>query len=224
MPESPLDTLAHTAGGLLSSGVLALGAARDRTKPLHPEGQLRRATVTRTGGSARTGVAWLDEPGTDDALVRVSRGVGLPSVLPDVHGLAIRIRPAAAAADLLLASTGMGRLTRFVLAPTWHGTSHPLTTLLPYRSPRGALVIAARPETEQRLELLWAGAIGPWVPFGVLELGEPLGDDIRISFDPIVNVLPGLRQYRWVKQLREPAYWMARRRTHRTVRDAPTGA
>jgi hypothetical protein len=224
MPESPIDVLARTVGGVLSSGAVALGAARDRTKPLHPDGRIRRASVTRVGGSARTGVPWLDEPGRDDALVRFSRGVGLPAALPDVRGLAIRVRPGETPADLLLASTGLGRVSRFLLAPTWRGTGHPVTTLLPYRSPRGALLLAARPESEQRLELMWAGPVGPWVPFGALELGESLGDDTEVSFDPIVNVLPGLRQYDWVTRLREPAYRAARRRTHRTVRSTPTRA
>jgi hypothetical protein len=62
------------------------------------------------------------------------------------------------------------------------------------------------------------------MPFGTLDLGEPLGDDTSVSFDPIVNVLPGLRQYGWVTRLREPAYWMARRRSHRTLRGDATRA
>jgi hypothetical protein len=222
--ESPLDVLARTAGGVLSSGAIALGAARDRTKPLHPDGRLRRATVSRTGGAARTGVPWLDTAGTDDALVRVSRAIGLPEVLPDISGLAIRIRPDDAPADLLLASTGLGRLTRYVLAPTRHPARHPLSTLLPYQSPGGPLLLAARPESDLRLTLCWARPVGPWVPFGAVDLGEPLGDDTSVSFDPVVNVLPGLRQYGWVKRLREPAYFGARRRTRRTLGSQPTRA
>jgi hypothetical protein len=224
MPESPLDVLARTAGGVLSSGAVALGAARDRTKPLHPDGVLRRATVTRVGGAVPTGVPWLDSTGTDDALVRVSRGIGLPAVLPDIAGIAIRIRPDDAPADLLLASTGLGRLSRYLLAPTRKSVWHPASTLLPYRSPRGPVLLAAAPESDQRLTLSWAGPVGPWMPFGTLDLGEPLGDDTSVSFDPIVNVLPGLRQYGWVTRLREPAYWMARRRSHRTLRGDATRA
>jgi hypothetical protein len=75
--------------------------------------------------------------------------------------------------------------------------------------------VAARPESEQRFELCWAGPVGPWLRFGTLDLGEPLGDDTRVSFDPVLNLLPGLSQYGWVRRLREPAYWAARRRTHR---------
>lgn len=214
--ESPIDILARTAGGLLSSGAVAVGAARNRTKPLHPDGQLRRATVTRMGGSPLTGVPWLDEPGRDDALVRLSRAVGLPEALPDIRGLAIRLE-LESPADVLLATTGLGRLSRFVLTATRRPDGRPLTSLLPYRSPRGALLLAAVPTSIRSFDLRWAGPVGPWVSFGTLELGEPLGDDTRVSFDPLLNVVPGLSNYGWVERLREPAYWAARRRTHRTA-------
>jgi hypothetical protein len=209
MADSPLDVLARTTGGLLAAGTRALGAARHRRKPLHPEGTLRRATVTRVGGPVRSGAAWLDGSGRDEVLVRISRGIGLPEALPDIHGLAVRIEQDGAIADLLFANTGLGRLTRFVLSPTRTVTGRPLTTLLPYTSPRGPLLLAAVPESERTFELRWAGPIGPWHAFGRLELGEALRDDTRISFDPILNTLPGLGQYGWVSRLREPAYWTA---------------
>jgi hypothetical protein len=216
MADSPLDVLSRTAGGVLAAGTGILGAARRRTKPLHPQGQLRRATITRVGGPTRCGVPWLDEPGRDDALVRVSRGIGLPAALPDIHGLAVRVDAGGAGGDILFANTGLGRITRFVLAPARTPSSRPLTTLLPYRSPRGALVLAAVPDSERAFELHWAGPIGPWHRFGRLELGEALGDDTSVSFDPVLNVVPGLGQYGWVKRLREPAYWSARARSHRS--------
>jgi hypothetical protein len=216
--ESPLDLLSRTAGGLLSSGVVALGAARDRTKPLHPDGQLRRATVTRMGTAVRSGVPWLDEPGRDDVLVRVSRGIGLPDALPDIHGLAVRLDLDGTPADVLLANTGLGRLSRYLLTPTRKAHGRPLTSLLPYRSPRGGLLLAAVPTSERGYDLRWAGPVGPWHSFGTLDLGEPLGDDTRVSFDPLVNVVPGLENYGWVQRLREPAYWAARRRTGRSAR------
>jgi hypothetical protein len=167
-------------------------------------------------------VPWLDSAGQDDATVRISRGIGLPDALPDVQGLAIRIALGGAEADLLLASTGTGRLTRYVLTPTRRATGRSLTSLLPYRSPRGPLLLAAVPESEHAFELRWAGPVGPWHTFGRLELGAPFGDDLQVSFDPIVNVLPGLSHYSWVRLLREPAYWTARSRSGRTARPGGT--
>jgi hypothetical protein len=215
MADSTLDVLARTTGGLLAAGTRALGAAAHRAKPLHPKGTIRRATVTRDGGPVRCGVAWIDEPGSDDALVRVSRAIGLPEVLPDIHGLALRIEQAGGPGDLLLASTGTGRLTRFLLTAARGPAGRPLTTLLPYHSPRGPLLVAAVPDSLRAFELLWAGPIGPWHRFGRLDLGEALGDDQQVSFDPVLNQIPGLSQYGWVTRLREPAYWTARDRSGR---------
>lgn len=212
---SPVQVLSSTGGSLLAGGTRLLGAALRRTKPLHPEGHLRRATVTRTGADPATGCAWLDEPGTDDALVRVSRGIGLPGTVPDVHGMAIRVSLDGAVGDLLLASTGTGRLSRFLLTATRSAGGGPLGTLLPYRSPRGPVLIAAVPESPLAFRLQRSGLAGDWVPFGRLELGEDLGDDTQVSFDPVVNVLPGLATYDWVRRLRGPAYRTARRRSDR---------
>ena len=48
-----------------------------------------RPLISAAAGPA-LGVAWLDEPGADDVVVRLSRGGGLPAWCPDVHGLALR--------------------------------------------------------------------------------------------------------------------------------------
>jgi hypothetical protein len=218
MALAPVDLLARTAGGALAAGTGVLGAARRRVKPLHPEGELRHATVTRTPAAMPSGVPWLDAPGQDEAVVRVSRAIGLPDVLPDFQGLAIRIVLDGREADLLLASTGLGRVSRYLLTPARRVTGRALTSLLPYRSPRGPLLLAAVPEPAGGFALRWAGPVGPWHTFGRLELGAPYGDDLAVSFDPVVNVLPGLSQYGWVRLMREPAYWAARSRTGRAVR------
>jgi hypothetical protein len=155
-------------------------------------------------------VPWLDEPGTDEVQVRVSRAIGLPAPLPDIHGLAVRVPVDAGHADLLLATTGLGRVTRFLLTFTRHPHGRPLTTLLPYRGPHGPILLAARPESDLELELMWATPRGPWVSFGRLVLAATAGPDVMVSFDPLVNPLPGLGNYEWVQSLREPAYGAAR--------------
>lgn len=216
MISSPVDAVSRTVGGLLASGTRALGAVRDSAKPLHPDGELRAATLTRTGGPVPSGVPWLDEPGTDDALVRVSRAVGVPAALPDIHGLAVRIGTGDGPADLLLASTGSGPLSRFVLLASRSATRLPLTSLLPYRSARGAIVLAAFADSERSFELSWARPFGSWVRFGRLDLGAPVIAQEPVSFDPVLHVLPGLEHYSWVRRLREPAYRTARRQSNRT--------
>lgn len=190
-----------------------LVAARPAAKPLHPEGTVVRGTLHRRGGAEPSGVAWLDDPGEDEVLVRQSRAVGLPNPVPDFYGVAIRVpRPDGGHGDLLLASTGLGRLTRYTLTVSRSPYGRPLTTLLPYRTPAGPVLIAATWSTQNRLALAWAVRSGTWRQFADLDLqGDPVGGpDAEISFDPLRNELPGLANYDAVRRLREPAYLTAR--------------
>ena len=104
------------AGGqALRAATSTLAAARPAAKPLHPQGSVVPGVIERYG-SLRTGAAWLDEAGRDDVLVRQSRAVGLPAVAPDIFGLAVRVLlDEETHGDLLFASTGLGRVSRFTL-------------------------------------------------------------------------------------------------------------
>lgn len=224
MPLHPptVSTLAHSAAS--AGGTVLAGATRalawPRRKPLHPKGDVFVGRLARDGGTHPAGVPWLDSAGDDEVLVRISRAVGLPDALPDIYGLAVRVPIADRHADLLLATTGMGRLTRFVLTAARQVESRPLTTLLPYRGPRGPLLIAARPTPQEppsptrSFDLLWSRGLGEWVRFGRLTVSDAAGTDPTISFDAVRNPLPGLEPYGWVRRLREPAY-----RTAREARD-----
>ncbi|MDI6910051.1 hypothetical protein [Nocardioides sp.] len=215
---SALDAPAHalaSAGGLLLAGTTrAVAAVRPAAKPLHPRGEVTRGRLFRSGARPATGVPWLDEAGEDDVLVRRSRAIGLPVSAPDIHGLAVRVpRPDGGYGDLLLASTGWGRLTRFVLTASRSPRRRPMTTLLPYRTARGPLVIGARATGEESFELAAAEPEGEWVRFAELRLSTLPPDDTSdadVSFDPVANRLPGLEQYDAVERLREPAYHSAR--------------
>src|SRR3954454_6717826 len=207
---------AAVAGGqALRAATGALAAARPAAKPLHPEGSVVTGVLQRFGSAPRTGVAWLDEPGSDDVLARQSRAVGLPPPAPDVFGLALRVRVQADRyADVLLATTGLGRLTRFTLTPARTPYTRPMTTLLPYRTVAGPVVLAGGPHDDAKVELPCAVCAGPWRPFGWLGLDadHPEAEaHAPISFDPLLNTLPGLDNYPWVRRLREPSYLTARR-------------
>ena len=188
-------------------------AARPATKPLHPRGSVVQGTLHRVGTQGLTGAAWLDHPGEDLVLVRQSRAIGLPPPVPDIHGLAIRVPTEGVRhGDLLFASTGLGRLTRFTLTAARSPYRRPMTTLLPYRTPVGAVLLSAVFRDESRVELAWATHSGGWHPFADLSLHADPSDhaDMPVSFDPVRNVLPGLESYDWVRQLREPSYATAR--------------
>jgi hypothetical protein len=211
MADPQLPERAASLGARALALATRLAAVRPAAKPLHPRGDVVAAELRRDGGQA-TGSPWLDLPGRDQVVVRRSRAVGLPEGWPDIHGLAIRVPiDESRFGDLLLATTGHGRVTRFLLAPARRLTGTTLTTLLPYRTPTGPVVIGARAADERRLVLAWAPARGDWVPFGEVALADDAGPDPLVSFDPVRNQLPGLDNYEWVRRLREPAYLTARR-------------
>ena len=230
-----LSTVAGPAGTALALVAGVLDRARRPAKPLHPHGRVERAVLRRHGSALSSGVPWIDEPGVDEVLVRASRAVGLPAPLPDVLGIALAVTGPHGAGDLLLATTGRGRLGRYAL------TAHRdlpraglLTTLLPYRSDAGPVLLAVRPrgsgpagrsdglDLGEGLDLGWARGSGPWQWFGELQVqpddGSGGAQDADVSFDPVRRVLPGLEQYAWVARLRAPAY--ARARQGRVDRDA----
>jgi hypothetical protein len=202
--------LAAAGGAVLGVVFRVAGEVRPTLKPLHPRGDVRRGELHREGSDERIGVPLLDETGVDEVTVRVSRATGLPARLPDIHGLAVRVPlPDGRHGDLLLASTGLGPRGRFLLRPERHPRA--LTTLLPYVTPTGSLLLAATPQAEGRYDLLWARVRGPWHRWGRLALGEPGDGDPLLSFDPVANPFPGLEHPEWVRRLREPAYAQARR-------------
>ena len=205
---------AAAAGGgtLLAGATGALASLRRAAKPLHPDGEVLIGRLRRRGsGVRRTGVPWLDDSGEDQVDVRRSRAIGLPPLLPDIHGLAVRVHTTEGVGDLLFATTGRGRISRFVLTASRQARQRPMTTLLPYETDTGPLLLGATATGERSYELSWARPSGHWHAFGELSLSTAPGDDVPLSFDPIARQLPGLRQYPSVVRLREPAYLRARR-------------
>jgi hypothetical protein len=212
---SPLRRLEKTAadasGRVLSTVIRGVAAVRPARKPLHPRGRVVRGRLHRRGTDPATGVPWLDETGTDDVLVRVSQAIGLPTWLPDIQGLALRLDLDGTPGDLLFATTGHGRFTRFLLTPSFH-LDRPMTTLLPYRTPIGPVLLGARRTDEDTFALSWTTATGRWHPFADLVLlPDDEAGDPEISFDPVRHEISGLSTYGWVRRLREPSYLQARR-------------
>ncbi len=215
-PTERAVTVAAGGAGAVLAGVFGTWA-RFRGKPLHPDGGVREARLEREGSGAHTGVPWIDEPGTDHCLVRFSRASGVPAPLPDVHGIALRVpRPDGGHGDVLLATTGTGRLTRFLLVAARETTGAAHTTLIPYRTPTGPLQLAFFPRDEQTFRLAHARPRGAWTPFATLHVrgDASTADDEPISFDPVTNRIPALDVYRWAARLREASYRAARHARH----------
>src|SRR4051794_38169359 len=194
-----LDTTrrgAATAGGrALGAATGVLAALRPAAKPLHPDGGVTEGVLVRLGSEEPSGAEWLDAVAEDRVLVRRSRAVGLPAPLPDIFGLALRVPLPGGYGDLLFATTGLGRLTRFTLTPGRSPYSRPLTTLLPYRTNRGPTLLSAVHRSSDLgdlvdlVDLAWAVGTGPWRRFASLRLSQDLArtGDAEVSFDPVRN-------------------------------------
>ncbi len=197
---------------MLATGTRALAAVRPAAKPLHPRGSVAQARLYRHGLQPPLGVEFLDTVSTDDVVVRESRSVGLPGWLPDIHGLAIKVtNPDGSHGDLLFSTTGLGRVTRYALTLSLSQYGRPMTTLLPYRTPAGPVLLGARSSGGSTVEILCAVGDGDWRHVADLRLSYLEAEDQSVSFDPVRNQVPGLEQYGWVRRLRAPAYVTARR-------------
>lgn len=223
-----MTDLPRTAGRAVAVPLGALARWR-HGKPMHPRGVVLDAVLERTGGPAGWGVPWLAGTGDQPALVRLSRGAGLPPPLPDLLGLAVRLPGPDGPVDLLLSTTGRGRLTRWLLVPRWDAAAV-YCSIMGYRTPAGPVFLAALPEPgaarvtaepapvaaaarRGRLVFTLAAArgAGEWQPFARLRLLAPVPEgDPDLRFDAVRHPPPGLVPDGPMARFRAPAYAAAR--------------
>lgn len=223
--------VAAPAGRLIATAIGAIGLLRG-PRPIHTTGLRLDGTLQRTGrAAARSGIAWIDdgEAGETAVAARFSRGAGLPALVPDVLGLAVRL--GVDEGDLLLSTTGIGVPGRFLLRPRRTPSRAVLSTLMPYRGDHGPVLVAARTTsptvlparmedlravlagTPWTLDLLFASPTGRWHRFGRLSLRSATGpiDAAAPRFDPVLRAPRGAGTYGWTRALREPSYAVGRR-------------
>lgn len=194
--------VARLLGSAFGAAVALVRLARP--KSLHPRGVVAHATLSVTG-VGRTGSPLLDVTGRWPATVRLSRAVGLPDVVPDIAGMAIRIH-AERPVDILLVSTGLGPLSRYVLTAGWRTTGRPMTSMFPVRFAGRRLLIAAIPTGDGGTwTLQHATPLGRWATLGRLTV-DTWEDDDDLHFDPIGNRLPGSQYPRLLRALRDPSH------------------
>ncbi|MET3904341.1 hypothetical protein [Paenarthrobacter sp. 4246] len=232
-----MDTLSSKvqaiAGFAFAAVFRAIKAARPH-RPIHPQGIRLVGTLERDPGARQlSGIPWLDTAGTSEVEARLSRSIGLPDGFPDIIGLAVRFTEQDTLADMLLATTGPTGIGRFILRLRRDAAAAVFSSMMPYRSETGPVLIAARtidgpaklpmePDAFRSLlgnetwtlELHHASPLGPWTRFGTLTLtlADSLGEDTAERFDPVLNPLPTAGTYGWTRRLREPSYVVARRR------------
>jgi len=163
------------------ASALGVASALRGARVFHPRGATRRARLTVPGGGG-WGARVLDEPAVHEGVVRLSRGAGLPAPLPDVDGLALRLPGLGVGGvplDLLVNSAWRFAFAPSVLAGTW-------SSILPYRTAAGRLVLLGARPADGGFDLLLAAPLGAWQPWARLTLGEPV-DGERLRFAPTVG-------------------------------------
>ena len=141
---------AAAAGPVVAAGFYALAALR-RKRSLHPTGVGYQGWLrVPKEGPPRSGVPLFQAGATHQAILRFSRGAGLPDPLPDALGVAIKLpnahRPGVDQ-DLLLTSSTDRPLLRRLLFPARSFVRGAFSTALPYElgSERVVLLLVPGP-------------------------------------------------------------------------------
>jgi hypothetical protein len=145
-----------------------------RTRIFHPRGTAYEAVVDVPGG-AGTGVALFDEEATHAATVRFSRGVGLPEPLPDIPGIALRLRDVHGRGrhqDLMMNASIDRPLLHHVMLPARTGV---FSTILAYDVAGMVRLFGARQDDgEEGFTLTLAPLFGRFAPIATVRLGAAL--------------------------------------------------
>lgn len=194
-------------------------------RAFHPRGVVLHATwrpAPAAGPLRGSPLVAAERP----ALLRLSHGAGLPPALPDVLGWAIKVLDVYGPGrdqDLLLASTGRGRLGRHLLRPGRDLARATLSSLLPYEvADAGRATVVARgvpgaaPVTYAELlragpgrlpayEVRFGGHDGPLL--ATVRPGDAADQELgeAARFEPW-HTGPQLRPVGWLNRLRAPAY------------------
>lgn len=215
-----VSSLAH-AGGQALKAVSAVLLVFRPGRPIHRNGVMLEGTLTHN--RVFSGEEWLDSPGDEQVLARISRSAGLPDTVPDVVGLALRVGDA----DVLLSTTGRGIPGRFVILPRRSVVDGPFTTLMPFRGTEGPVLLAVRREgpgpelrtlselhrcgEELQWGLFYSRLRGPWTRVGTLRLKVSGDQQQAPRFDPVGRPPAGLGTYGWTRALRAPSYALAQK-------------
>ena len=216
----------HLAGQLLAAvgaGAMRLASTVRGERVIHARGVTLHARLHVPGG-AQTGVRLLDQPGRHDALVRLSRSLGLPERLPDVLGVAVRVLDAHGPGehqDLLMDSALTPPVARRWPVPRQDHLAALYSSLTPYELAGRRLLIGLLPDPDAppagrlrelagradgiRFALAVASAHGPWREVAVLELAAAAVGGRRVRFSPDVTG-GGIRPAGWLHDLRRSAY------------------
>lgn len=193
----------------------AAASAVRHARIFHPHGVLAR-------GHAELVSSWWPTQGQVPATVRLSRGIGLPAMVPDFLGVAVRLHLTEGPWDILLV-TAHGRVP-VLLSParSWSGAHYSSVTAFRTREHRDLRWVVAEPEAglpasadagaladsgTLRFGLSLKSAGGDVTPAGRLVVETLPGDGERPAFDPVLNCPAGVDMWpQWIAAARRAAY------------------
>ncbi|MDP9407491.1 MAG: phosphodiesterase [Actinomycetota bacterium] len=210
----PRNAAPPGAARLLRAAFGAVARRRPGARAVHNRGALFAGVLEVPERSWESGVDLFDTPGRWPAVVRFSRGFGLPRPLPDVLGLAVRVASPAGLRDVLVDSAlGRGPWQRRLGRPGQDHLAATYSSLLSYRigggkAPVLLLALPPRPSPPRPaeagagrlgdlavasglagacLDLALAARGGGPVTLARLRLGERLPDGTEPRFDPTAS-------------------------------------
>lgn len=198
-------------------GVFGTLSRLRRTRSIHPRGITYTAKVTVVPRRRRTGVTFLDEAATYNAVVRLSRGAGFNAKLLDVGGWALRVEDAFGPGrplDLMLSSTGRAPVARHVLVPMRGFVASTFSSLFRYKIGGKRRWLAAIPIVDHATHsapayrVCVASRFGRWTEVARVEIGDQLPVDAgaALHFNVVRHCDPTLRPDGWIQALRDRSY------------------
>ena len=227
-PVGAATPIVESTAGVAAAALFATTSAIRRARTFHPVGDGYRATL-EVNGTGRHDAPFLDTAARYDAVVRLSRGAGLPEPLPDILGVAIRVLDAFGPGehlDLLMVTSGRQPILRHLLLPSLGFESDQFSSVLPYRVGDDHVVFGARfvgIDTGRHVHLgdigrrVAADAVhlvieiasirGPWQEVGAVRLGAQMAhaQAESLRFDPS-NAGDGIRPVGVLQAVRRLSY------------------
>lgn len=181
----------------------------------HPRGALHKGTLTIADTANLPACLLFTKPTTYPIVARLSRGIGLPLLFPDILGFALRIPDVYGPnlhQDILMVTSGKGKILRYAMLFKYNFSSSFFSTILLYKISDKKYLFGIIPSKEgtgenKAFTLAIASPFGQWQSVGKIQLEEilPKEESIKIRYNPW-NTGDEIQPYGFLQRLRKHVY------------------